>query len=73
MGHTNVWRPVILLNYWATVQMLTYYAIVVNIYDLIGSSENSFPADQAADATITERHRRPLVINKEMNWNFKHC
>lgn len=53
--------------------MLTYYAIVVNIYDLIGSSENSFPADQAADATITERHRRPLVINKEMNWNFKHC
>lgn len=58
------------------VQMLTYDAIVVNISDLIGSSEHSFPTDQAANIQIQqlqEQQRRSLMINKEMNWNFKHC
>lgn len=40
MGPTNIRGPVIILTDWSKVQMLTYYAIVANIY-LIGSSESA--------------------------------
>lgn len=56
--------------------MLTYDAIVANIYNLIGSSESVCilsPLIKLQTYNNCRNNTDNLVINKEMNWNFKHC